>query len=137
MRGLDHGSYKEWLKELGFFSLEKRRLRSYLIILYNYLKRSSGEVTVSFFSNVTSNSSRGSGLELCQGRFRSDIGKYCLFEKSGQALEQAAYGVGGVTVPGGVQEMFRHCTEGHGLVGNVGDMCAVGLDDLRGLFQPW
>lgn len=25
----------------------------------------------------------------------------------------------------------KECTEGHGLVGNVG------LDDLGGLFQPW
>ena len=28
-------------------------------------------------------------------------------------------------------------TEGHGLVGNTGDRWTVGLDDLRGLFQPW
>ena len=27
----------------------------------------------------------------------------------------------GITVPGGVQEMFRCCTKGHGLVGNSGD----------------
>jgi len=33
-------------------------------------------------------------------------------------------------------EMFR-CTEGHGLVGNVGDRWTVGMDDLGGLFQPW
>jgi len=31
-------------------------------------------------------------------------------------LEWAAEGGGGVTVPGGVQETFRCCTEGHGLV---------------------
>jgi len=35
--------------------------------------------------------------------------------------------------PGGVQETFR-CTEGHGLVGNIGDRWTVGLDDLVGLF---
>ena len=27
-------------------------------------------------------------------------------------------------------------TEGYGLVGNIGDRWKVGLDDLRGLFQP-
>jgi len=46
-------------------------------------------------------------------------------------------GDGGVTTPGGVQETFRCCTEGHGLEGNIGDKRTVGLDDLRGLFQPW
>ena len=52
-------------------------------------------------------------------------------------LEWDAQGGGGVTVPGGVQGTFRHCTEGRGLVGNIGDRWMIGLDDLGGLFQPW
>ena len=39
---------------------------------------------------------------------------------SGQALEQAAQVSGEVTVTG-VQELFRSCTEVHGLVGNIGE----------------
>jgi len=35
-------------------------------------------------------------------------------------LAQAAQGGGGVTIPGGVQEMWRCGTEGRGLVGMVG-----------------
>jgi len=35
-----------------------------------------------------------------------------------------------------VQEMSRCCPEGYALVGNV-DRRMAGLDDLRGLFQPW
>ena len=41
-----------------------------------------------------------------------------------------------VTVPGGVQETFRCCTEGYDLVGHISDKWMIGLDDLRGLFQP-
>ena len=51
-------------------------------------------------------------------------------------LEQAAQGGGGVTVPGGVQETCRCGTKEHGLVGSIGGRSVVGLDDLRGLFQP-
>jgi len=36
-------------------------------------------------------------------------------QKSDDALAKAAQGGGGVTVPGGVQEMCRCGTEGHGL----------------------
>ena len=59
-----------------------------------------------------------------------------LFQKSGQALEWAALGSGGVTDPGGVQGMFRHGVEGHGLMRTIGDRWTVGLDDLVQLFQP-
>jgi len=55
---------------------------------------------------------------------------------SGQALEWAAQGSGGITNPGGVQGTFR-CVEGHSLVRTVGGRWMVGLDDLIGLLQPW
>lgn len=58
-----------------------------------------------------------------------------LHEKHGQALELAVQGGGGVSIPRGVQGMFR-CVEGCGPVRTTGDRWTVGVDDLVGLFQP-
>jgi len=70
IRGLENLCYEERLRELGLFSLEKRRLWGHLIVAFQYLKGAYKKAGEGLLTRACDDSTRGNGFKLNEGSFQ-------------------------------------------------------------------
>jgi len=74
---LEHLSYEDRPRELGLFSLEKRKLHEDLTVAFWYLKGGYRKEWDKLYSRACCDRTRGNGFKLKEGRFRLDKRKKC------------------------------------------------------------
>jgi len=81
IRGLEHFSYDDRLKELGLFNLEKRRLQGDLLTAFQYLEEVYKQEGNQVFVWIDSGKKRENGFKIKEGRFRLDVSGKFLTER--------------------------------------------------------
>jgi len=70
VRGLEHLCYEERLRELGWFSLEKRKLWEHLRAAFQYLKGAYRKGGENIFSRASCDRMRSNGFKVREDRYR-------------------------------------------------------------------
>ena len=75
IKGLECLSYEDRLRELGLFSMQKRRLRGDLAAAFQCLKGTYRKAGEGLLVRECSDRTRSNGFKLKEGRFTLDIRK--------------------------------------------------------------
>uniref|UniRef100_A0A803T918 Reverse transcriptase domain-containing protein n=1 Tax=Anolis carolinensis TaxID=28377 RepID=A0A803T918_ANOCA len=109
IKGLENKPYEERLKELGMFSLQKRRLRGDMIAMYKYMKGSHREEGASLFSAALQTRTRNNGFKLQERRFHLNIRKNFLTVRAVRQWNSLP----GAVVDAPSLEAFKQRLDGH------------------------
>ena len=95
--------YEDRLREVGLFSLEKRKLQGNLIAAFQYLREAYRKAWKGLFIRASSNWRRGDDSELDEGRFRLDIRKKFFTVRVVKHWNRLPRGVVDAPLPGSIQ----------------------------------
>ena len=73
IRGLEHLPYRDRLRGLALFHLEKRMLRGDVIVAFQYMKGAYRKAEEELPVRACSNRTRGNSFKLEEGRFRLEV----------------------------------------------------------------
>jgi len=111
IRGLEHLCNEERLREMGLFSLEKRRPQGDLKAVFQYLKGAYKKAGEGLSTRACIDRTMFDGFKLKEGRFRLDTRKKFFYYEGSETLEQDAQRGGRCPIPGNIQGQLGQGSE--------------------------